>query len=176
MERTLIASPGRTFQHQGVAGTLYALAVLFITITMHTSRRKSQIYPVALAITLLIASKAHAQLCLATAESKNLPAFAEQASLGAPPGKASGQIALNQAAMTSQPSQSTAATTADFGPALSPTASVEVSTGYSPPQVVVVQNVPGPSSRPQDNLVRKLVLAVSQPALAEAGFQSLFAD
>ena len=154
----------------------YAVAWLFITITMTITRRKSQIYPVALAITLLIAAKANAQLCPAPSENKNLTGFAEQASFTAPAEKPSGQICINPMAAPAEPLQPAIATAANFGPALAQPALVDVSPRNFGPQAVVARNESTAPTQRQTDFVKKIMLTASQPTLAEASFQSLFAE
>jgi len=155
-----------------VPGTFHALVVLFITITMTITRRKSQIYPVALAITLLIASKANAQLCPTAVESKNLSGFAEEASFAATVEKSSGQIHTNPVA-TPAPAVAIAA---NFGPALAQPALADISPRNFAPQAVVAQNESAAPGQRQTDFVKKIMRTASQPTLAEASFQSLFAE
>jgi hypothetical protein len=143
---------------------------------MPITRRKSQIYPVALAITLLIASKAKAQLCPTAVEAKNLSGFAEQASFAAPAEKTSGQIRISPVAMPLHSSQPAIATTANFGSASAQPALAEVSLRNFLPQAVVSRIEPMAVNRRQTDFVHELMLAAAQPMLAEASFQSLFVE
>jgi hypothetical protein len=139
---------------------------------MKTTRRKFQIYPVALAIALLIATSARAQLC-PTAATTSCPAgFTEQTDLASSLAKTSEQNPAGLSSMIAQPVQVTNDVPAHFASVLT----AEASSASFLPQAAVAQNAPVTSSRPRDDVVHQLLLATSQPALAEASLQLMFAD
>ena len=140
--------------------------------TMKTTRRKFQIYPVALAIALLIAASARAQLCPTAATTSGAAGFTEQIDLASSPVKTSEHALVGHSPMIEQPAQITSAAPADFSFVLT----AEASARNVLPQAAVAQNAPMTSSRPRDDVVHKLLLAASQPALVEVSLQPMFAD
>ena len=125
---------------------------------MNLLRRKSQTYPVALAIISMIAAQARAQLCLSDAEKK--PA----SELTAPTGLA---------ALTTKPQQ-TANASASLKLTLAPADSAEIAPITAAPQTTnaTTEN----SSRPQTDLMRSLLLAAALPARTEANLPFLFLE
>jgi hypothetical protein len=139
---------------------------------MNTTRRKSQIYPVALAIALLIAASARAQLCPTAETTSGVAGFTEQTDIAESSAKTSAHDPASLASMIAQPMQVTKDAPLKFAAELS----METSSASFLPQATVAQNAPVTSTRPRDDVVHKLLLATCQPALAEAGLQPLFAD
>jgi hypothetical protein len=139
---------------------------------MKTTRRKFQIYPVALAIALLIATSARAQLCPTAATTSGATGFIEQTDPASSLAKASEQNPAGLSAMIAQPVPMTNDVQADFASVLA----TEASARNVLPKAAVAQNATVTSSRPSDDVVRQLLLATSQPALAEASLQPMFAD
>jgi len=143
---------------------------------MHTLRRKSQIYPVAFAISLLFACHARAQLCLTAAERSETARLTEQINLGTPPAKTSNLVNQDRLPAASQIAPSLTVSTVT--PRSAPPALVlaEDSSGKSLSPTTLTQNTPAPSNRPQGDFVRSLVLASPQAASAEMGLQTRFAE
>jgi hypothetical protein len=140
---------------------------------MITIRRKLQTYPVAFAVALLIATSARAQLCLTAATNSGDAGFTVQTDIAASSVKASAQNTAGPSSMIAQPVQvATNDVPAHFAPALLP----EVASACSLPQPAAAQNTPETSNHARDDVVRELLLAASQPALAEASLQPMFAD
>ena len=139
---------------------------------MKTTRRKFQIYPVALAIAFLIATSARAQLCPTAATTSGTAGFTEQTDPASSLAKTTEQALVGHSSMIAQPVQVTNDGPADFASVLA----TEASARNVLPQSAVAQNAPVTSSRPRDDVVRQLLLATSQPALAEASLQPMFAD
>jgi hypothetical protein len=139
---------------------------------MKTTRRKIQTYPVALAIALLIATSARAQLCPTAATTSGVAGFTEQTDIDTSSAKTSAQNPASLSSMIAQPMQVAKDVPAQFVPALS----AEASSASFLPQAAVTQNEPVASNRARDDVVHKLLLAASQPALAEASLQPMLAD
>ena len=139
---------------------------------MITTRRKLQIYPVAIAIALLIASSARAQLCPTAATNSGDAGFTVQPDIADSSAKASAQNPAGPSSMITQPVQVANDVPAHFAPAPWP----EVSSANSLPQTAPAQNAPETLNHARDDFVRKLLLAASQPALADASLQPMFAD
>ncbi len=143
---------------------------------MNTTRRKSSIYPVAIAITLMIASRAYAQLCPATAESTPNDGFAEQTGLAeslaitTENSQISGSFLIEQTPRTNVAEQAYCVT------ALTRENAVEASAQNVTTQPSFAHSTTEALSERQDDLIRKLLRVASQPMLAEANLQPMFAD
>ena len=141
-------------------------------LTMKTTRRKSHTYPVALAIALLIAASARAQLCPTAETTSGVAGFTEQTDIATPSAKIRAHDPASLASMIAQPMQVTKDVPLNFAPVTS----METSSASFLPQATAAQNAPVTSARPRDDVVHKLLLAAFQPVLAEAGLQPMFAD
>jgi hypothetical protein len=139
---------------------------------MHTLRRKSPLYPVALAITLLIAARAHAQLCPALADHARATSVTERTAIDSSLAPASER---SQALPLTALEQKTRAA-GDFASAQSPTVLAEAQFTNAVMHTVSAQRESQAASHPRDNIVHALLLAGFQPGLSEANLQPMFAD
>jgi hypothetical protein len=136
---------------------------------MKTTRRKFPIYPVAFAIALLIANSARAQLCPTAETTAGIPGLAAQTETAPALSKVSDPALAGHASFRAEPMQLVSDSRAKLESALKPEAFQAPATTHAIPTAIS-------ANQSSDVVVHKLLLAVSQPALAEASLQPMFAD
>jgi hypothetical protein len=138
---------------------------------MKTTRRKLQIYPVAFAIAFLIATTGRAQLCPTPAAiTSDVAGFSAPTEPSPSLANSSDPTLVGHSSTSIQPTQITSGAPEQI-------AAVRISESSPfPTPTVVAQKASLVSSQPRDDVVHKLLLAASQPALAEASLQPMFAD
>ena len=140
---------------------------------MNTIRRKFQTYPVALAIALLIATHARAQLCPARETTAGVSGLSEQPASAYSVAKvASDAVPTSRSSTSAALLQMQAAAPAGFSAAMSP----DLPAKAFLPQSIDAQSTRVAANRSRDEVVHKLLLASSQAAVAEVNLQPMFGD
>jgi hypothetical protein len=141
---------------------------LFVFNHMPTYRRKSQIYPVALAIALCVASSARAQLCLTGAERTGVPVYAN---------KTNAALMIESPCLLELTPQQIAPVGLNFDSKFSQgTALPELMPTLAAPKARPVQSVSNIAIRSKNDITYKLLLAITQPKMADADLQLVFVD